>query len=160
MPRRSESREVPYTATQMFNLVADIESYPEFIPWCRAARIKSRSKTGPKEVLIADLLVSIRVFRETLVSKVTLEPEEQRILVRYVDGPLKRLQSEWRFFDLGNGRSRIEYDAEFEFRSRVLTAFAEAFIDHAVSAVVSAFETRARMKSDQGNNLEFNECSR
>jgi len=107
-----------------------------------------------------DLLVSIRVFRETLVSKVTLEPDEKRILVRYVDGPLKRLQSEWRFFDLGNGRSRIEYDAEFEFRSRVLTAFAEAFIDHAVSAVVSAFETRARMKSDQGNNLEFNECSR
>ena len=150
MHRHNEARELPYSAGRMFELVADIERYPEFIPWCRAARIRSRNPAGSGEVLIADLLVAISGFRETLVSKVNLEREEGRILVRYIDGPLKRLQSEWRFLDLGNGRSRVEYVSEFEFRSRFLTAFAGLFIDHAVSEVIAAFEARARTKFPSG----------
>ena len=150
MHRHHEAREVPYAAGKMFELVADIERYPEFIPWCKAARISSRSPVENGEVLIADLLVAIKGFRETLVSKVTLERDQGRIVVRYVDGPLKRLHSEWRFLDRGINRSRVEYVSEFEFRSRILTAFAGLFIDHAVSEVVAAFETRARAEFSSG----------
>ena len=146
MHRHKEARELPYAAGKMFELVADIERYPEFIPWCRAARIRSRNPAGSGEVLIADLVVAIKGFRETLVSRVTLERDKGRIDVRYVDGPLKRLHSEWRFLDRGENRSRVEYISEFEFRSRLLTAFAGVFIDHVVSEVVTAFETRARTK--------------
>ena len=151
MHRHEEARDLPYAAGKMFELVADIERYPEFIPWCRAARIRSRNPAEDGEVLIADLLVAIKGFRETLVSKVTLERDEGRIVVRYVEGPLKRLHSEWRFLDLGSGRSRVEYVSEFEFRSRILTAFAGLFIDHAVSEVIAAFETRARTKFSSGS---------
>ncbi len=150
MHRHNEAREVPYPAGKMFELVADIERYPEFVPWCKAARIRSRSPAGNGEVLIADLVVAIKGFRETLVSKVTLERDEGRIVVRYVDGPLKRLHSEWRFLDCGNDRSRIEYVSEFEFRYRFLTAFAGLFLDHAVSEVIAAFETRARSEFSSG----------
>ena len=150
MHRHNEARELPYAADTMFGLVADIERYPEFIPWCRAARIRSRDPMGSGEVLTADLLVAIKGFRETLVSRVTLEPDEGRILVRYVDGPLKRLHSEWRFLDCGEGRSRVEYVSEFEFRSRFLTAFAGLFLDHAVSEIVAAFENRARTEFSSG----------
>ena len=143
MPRHNEVRELPYAANKMFDLVADIESYPEFVPWCRAARIRSRRTTGSVAILVADLLVSIRVFRETLVTNVTLDQERNIILVDYVEGPLRNLHSEWRFCRLPDERSRIEYAVEFEFRSLVLTAFAEVFLDQAISSIVSAFERRA-----------------
>ena len=151
---------MPYAAGKMFELVADIERYPEFIPWCRAARIRSRSPAGNGEVLIADLVVAIKGFRETLVSKVTLKRDEGRIVVRYVDGPLKLMHSEWRFLDRGHNRSRVEYVSEFEFRSRFLTAFAGVFLDYAVSEVVAAFETRARTEFSSGTQPSVSGRSR
>ncbi len=102
------------------------------------------------EILVADLVVSIKVFRETLVSRVTLDPDNSRITVRYIKGPLRKLNSEWRFTDLGSQRSRVEYDAEFEFKTRIMTVFAESLLDHVVSRIVNAFEEHARHKFGGG----------
>ena len=144
MARHRETRTLPYSAEQMFSLVADIELYPEFIPWCRAVRVRSRTSTESGEVIDVDLVVSIKAFRETLVSRVTLAPADNFIAVRYLDGPLRRLDSEWKFHQLGNGGTLVEYEVEFEFKYRLMTAFAEKFIDQVSSRIVSAFENRSK----------------
>lgn len=142
MPRHSETRDLPYTPDQIYALVADVERYPEFLPWTAAARIKSRDGENP-EVLVADLVVSFKVFRETFGSRVTLWPEEHRIETEYLDGPFRYMQSEWRFEELPSG-CRVHFWVDFEFRNRIVGRVVGTVFNEAMQRIVAAFEKRAR----------------
>lgn len=143
MTARRTSTDVPYTAAEMFALVADIERYPDFIPWCVALRIASRETIGGRETVLADMVVAYRVFRERFRSRAVLIPSEGRITAEYVDGPFRTLRNEWTFRDKADGGSTIEFLIDFEFRNFVLQATAHAVFDKAFSRMADAFVARA-----------------
>ena len=145
MPQHSDSRILPYTADQMYALVADIERYPEFLPWNSAARIRARTP-GPEgsEVVEADLVISFKVFRERFGSRVTLWPAEKRIDTEYLDGPFKYLKSGWSFADLPQGGCKVDFFVDFEFRNAILGKVIGVVFGEAMSRIVRAFEDRAR----------------
>ncbi|WP_199257493.1 type II toxin-antitoxin system RatA family toxin [Paracoccus binzhouensis] len=145
MPQHSDSRILPYTADQMYALVADIESYPEFLPWNTAARIRSRrAGASGSEVVEADLVISFKVFRERFGSRVTLWPETRRIDTEYLDGPFKYLRSGWSFADLPEGGCKVEFFVDFEFRNAILGKVIGVVFGEAMSRIVRAFEDRAK----------------
>lgn len=143
MPTHSETRNVPHSARAMYDLVADVARYPEFLPWTAAARIRSNRDEGDHEILEADLVVSFKVFRERFGSRVTLWPAELRIDTEYLDGPFRRMRSHWSFRDLPGGGSEVAFDVDFEFRNRLLQTTATIFFNEAMQRVVRAFERRA-----------------
>jgi coenzyme Q-binding protein COQ10 len=142
MPSHSETRTLPYSAQQMYDLVADVARYPEFLPWTAAARIRSRKPEGDHEVMLADLIVSFKVFRETFGSRVTLWPERRRIDTEYIEGPFKYLKSRWEFADVEGG-SEVHFEVDFEFRNLILQKAAGVFFFEAMQRIVRAFEKRA-----------------
>ncbi len=143
MPKHHETRKLPYSADQMFRLVADIESYPQFIPWISAARITSRRETDEGEVLEADLVISFKVFRERFASRVTLDREDRRVDTAYLNGPFRHMNSTWRFRDLEEGGCEVIFDVDFQFKSRILGSAAQMFFNDAMQRIVRAFERRA-----------------
>ncbi|APX88607.1 ubiquinone-binding protein [Brevirhabdus pacifica] len=165
MPTHSEQKILPYTAAQMFALVADVESYPEFLPWCAAARIRSRrpfdgtpvagdtpagDKAEGAEVLEADLVISFKVFRERFGSRVVLWPREYRIDTSYLDGPFRYMESRWQFTDLPEGGCSVDFHVDFEFRNRVLQGVVGVVFNEAMQRIVRAFERRAAELYAQG----------
>jgi coenzyme Q-binding protein COQ10 len=138
MPTHAEQRFIPYTPEQLFALVADIERYPEFLPWCVGARIRER---GP-DLIVADLIIGFRMFRERFTSRVRLDPP-RRIDVAYTEGPFRYLNNSWTFERVPGG-TRIDFFVDFEFKSRVLQKIIELLFAEAVKRMVGAFETRAR----------------
>lgn len=142
MPTHSETRVLPYSAQQMYDLVADVGSYPEFLPWTAAARVRSRTDHGDHEIMFADLVISFKVFREKFGSKVTLWPARQRIDTEYVDGPVKHLVSRWEFRDVDDG-VEVDFFVDYEFRNRLLQGAANMFFQEAMQRIVRAFEARA-----------------
>jgi coenzyme Q-binding protein COQ10 len=142
MPTHSETKILPYTPRQMYDLVADVARYPEFLPWCAAARIRSRRPQGEAEIMEADLVISFKVFRERFGSRVTLYPHEMRIDTEYLDGPFRYLESNWRFRP-AEGGSEIEFFVDFEFRNKVLQGVIGVVFHDAMQRVVRAFERRA-----------------
>ena len=142
MTTHSETRVMPYTARQMYDLVADVASYPEFLPWCSAARIRSRERQGEVEIMLADLVISFRVFREKFGSRVTLWPERHRIDTAYIDGPFRHMESRWEFRDVEGG-CEVSFDVDFEFRNRMLQGIVGVVFNDAMQRVVRAFERRA-----------------
>ncbi|MBP0481893.1 type II toxin-antitoxin system RatA family toxin [Sagittula salina] len=142
MPEHSETRKLPYTAQQMYDLVADVANYPKFLPWTAAARIRSREKEGDHEVMLADLVISFKVFREKFGSRVTLWPEDMRIDTEYLDGPFHHMVSKWGFKDVEGG-CEVSFFVDFEFRNRILQGAAGMFFYDAMQRVVRAFERRA-----------------
>jgi coenzyme Q-binding protein COQ10 len=143
MPTHSETRVLPYSATQMYNLVADVANYPAFLPWTAAARIRSVEDMGDHQIMLADLVISFKVFRESFGSKVILWPEKQKIDTAYIDGPFKHMNSSWLFRDLPEG-CEVSFNVDFEFRNRLLQGAAGLFFNEAMSRVVRAFEGRAK----------------
>ena len=143
MPNHSETKFLPYTAQQMYDLVGDVANYPKFLPWTAAARIRSVDDQGDHQVMLADLVISFKVFRESFGSRVVLWPEKQQIDTAYIDGPFKHLNSVWRFRDVEGG-CEVSFEVDFEFRSRILQGAAGMFFNEAMSRVVQAFEGRAR----------------
>ena len=147
MPSHSETRVLPYTAQQMYDLVADVGSYPAFLPWTAAARIRSRKpftgENGAGEVMDAELVISFKVFRESFGSRVTLWPEQKRIDTEYIDGPFRYLQSTWTFADHAGGASDVGFHVDFEFRNAILRGIAGAVFNDAMQRIVRAFERRA-----------------
>ncbi len=139
MPTHRETRTLPYTATQMYALVADIESYPQFLPWCRSARIL---KSDGAEML-AELTIGYKMIRESFTSRVLLDEKNKAISVQYISGPLKSLRNEWRFEDVGTAKCRIDFFVQFEFTSRLLSHLMDMFFDVAFRRMVEAFEKRA-----------------
>lgn len=142
MPTHTETKRLPYTAQQMYDLVADVGKYPEFLPWTAAARIRSDVDKGDHRVMEADLVISFKVFRERFTSRVTLFPAETRIDTEYLDGPFKHMVSNWRFEDVEGG-CNVHFHVDFEFRNRILQGIIGVVFGEAVSRMVRAFEDRA-----------------
>jgi coenzyme Q-binding protein COQ10 len=138
MPTHAEERVLPYTPEQLFGLVADIERYPEFLPWCVGARIKERRP----DLVVADLIIGFRMFRERFTSRVSLDPPS-RIDVAYSEGPFRYLNNHWTFSPVPGG-CRVGFFVDFEFRSRLLQRLIEVLFGEAVRRMVGAFENRAR----------------
>jgi len=145
MPTHAEKRDLPYSAQQMYDLVADVAAYPEFLPWCAAARIRGRRPFPEGEILDADLVISFKVFRERFGSRVTLRPATTTIDVEYLDGPFKYLNNHWHFIDHGGGGCTVDFFVDFEFRSRTLQAVIGVVFNEAMQRIVRAFEDRARV---------------
>ena len=138
MPTHAESRVVPYTPEQMFNLVADVGKYPQFLPWCSASRIKSH--TEQEEV--ADLTISFGPFRESFTSRVSLE-RPHLVRVRYENGPFRYLNNQWKFTADPRG-CKVDFFVDFEFKSRLLQSAIGVVFNQAVRRMVNAFLKRAR----------------
>ncbi len=143
MPTHSETRFLPYTDQQMYELVADVARYPEFLPWCSAARIRSRVSDGPSEVIEADLVISFKVFRERFGSRVRLEPEKRFIDTEYLDGPFRYLKSHWEFKP-ATGGCHASFFVDFEMKNAILQKVVGVVFNEAMHRVVRAFEARAK----------------
>ncbi len=143
MPTHRETKPLPYTAQQMYDLVADVASYPKFLPWTAAARITSRKPTSEGEVLEADLVISFKVFRERFTSQVTLFPERKKIDTTYLNGPFRHMNSTWSFRDTTQGHCEVEFFVDFEFRNALLQGIIGIVFNDAMQRVVRAFERRA-----------------
>jgi coenzyme Q-binding protein COQ10 len=138
MPTHAERQIVPYTPEQLFDLVADVGSYPRFLPWCVAARVRSRTDTQ----LLADLTIGFGPFRESFSSRVTLD-RPNRVVVKYENGPFRYLNNQWNFSPHGAG-AEVAFFVDFEFRSRILQAAIGVVFNEAVRRMVNAFLKRAR----------------
>lgn len=144
MPRHHETRALPYTARQMYDLVADVARYPEFLPWNAAARIRSRTDLGDRrERMEADLVISFKVFRERFGSRVVLDPATLRIETEYLDGPFKFMHSTWDFRDRDGGGCEVEFLVDFEMRNALLQKVVGVVFHEAMLRIVRAFEARA-----------------
>jgi len=137
MPKHREARHVPYRPEQIFALVADVDQYPRFLPWCVGARVRERTDNQA----LADMTIGFGPFRESFTSRVTFQPPE-RIQVRYENGPFRYLKNEWAFFPEPRG-CRVDFYVDFEFRSRILQAAIGVVFHEAVRRMVHAFMRRA-----------------
>lgn len=137
MPRHSETRFLPYTPDQLFDLVADVGNYDKFLPWVVAVRVRSSSEAET----IADLVVGFNAFKERFTSRVVKE-RPSSICVDYIEGPLKYLHNEWKF-QPASGRTEVHFSVDFAFRSRIFESLAGAMFDRALRRMIGAFEQRA-----------------
>lgn len=140
MPTHAEKRPLPYTPGQLFDLVAGVERYPEFLPWCIATRIRKREEN----LIVADMVIGFKMFRERFTSRVRLDRAAMRIDVEYADGPFKFLANHWLFEPDGHGGTVIDFYVDFEFRSRILEKAIGVVFNEAVGRMVGAFEKRAK----------------
>ena len=145
MPRFESTRRVPYTAEQMFAVVADIEKYPLFVPMCESLRVLSRDKTDASTTLAATMAIGYKAIRETFTTRVILsaDAEPPRIDVAYLDGPFHHLDNRWRFIERGNG-SDVHFFLDYQFRNAMLGLVMGAVFDKAFRRFSQAFEDRAR----------------
>ena len=143
MPSFETVRHVRHRPENMFALVADVESYPDFLPLCEALIVRSRKDRDGQSILVADMTVGYKAIRETFTSQVHLKPEESRIEVRYLDGPFKYLTNVWRFEPAEAGNSNIHFSIDYEFRSKLLGAVMGTMFDRAFRMFAEAFEKRA-----------------
>jgi len=144
MPSFRTARRVRHSAVDMFDLVADIERYPEFVPLCQKLVVRKRQAAGEgKEVLVADMTVAYKVFHETFTSKVTLDRPNLEILVEYLNGPFRALENRWEFRPQGEGACEIEFYITYEFRSRTLGMLMGSVFEAAFRRFSAAFEQRA-----------------
>lgn len=143
MPTHSETRTLPYTAQQMYDLVADVAKYPEFLPWCSAARVKSVTPDGHTSVMEADLVISFKVFRERFTSRVVLMPQDHKLDTEYLDGPFRYMKSNWAFRDVEGG-CEVSFFVDFAFKNMILQKLIGVVFNEAMQRIVRAFEARAR----------------
>jgi coenzyme Q-binding protein COQ10 len=135
---------VRHSAADMFNLVADVEHYPEFVPLCRSLRVRSRSQdTQGRDVIVADMTVAYKLVRETFSSRVTLDRPKLEILVEYLEGPFQRMNNRWNFRPAGDDACDVEFFISYEFRSRTLGLLMGAMFEAAFRRFSAAFERRA-----------------
>ena len=146
MPTHSETRRLPYSPDQMYALVADVAHYPQFIPWISAARVRSVTPEGDHAVMLADLVIGFKMFRERFLSRVTMWEGLRRIDTEYVDGPFKHMISNWEFAAPADGGPgcEVRFAVDFEFRNRILQCAAGLFFHEAMQRIVRAFEIRAQ----------------
>jgi coenzyme Q-binding protein COQ10 len=138
MPGIEETRRLPYSAEQMFDLVADVSRYPEFLPWVVATRVKSDSDSE----MVADMLVGFKMLREKFTSQV-IKQRPDEIHVRYIDGPMRDLDNRWQFKPLGPDACEIHFSVTFSFRNALFEKLAGQYVDRAFGKMVAAFEARA-----------------
>lgn len=138
MPHHHERRSLPHNAEQMYDLVADVKSYAEFLPWVSGIRVRQDTDTE----MLADMIVGFKAIRETFSSRVLKVPKSS-IIVDYLDGPMKHLHNRWRFEDVPGGGSVVDFTVDFAFRNRIFEALAGQFFDSALRKMTSAFVERA-----------------
>jgi len=144
MPRFSNKRRVQHRAEQMFNLVADVERYPEFVPLCQSLKIRQRTpKPDGTELVVADMTVSFKLMRETFTSRITLDRPNLKILVEYLKGPFSNLENRWTFEPKGDDACDVGFFIAYEFKSRMLGLLMGAMFETAFSRFSAAFEKRA-----------------
>ena len=145
MPLFRVERRVRHNAVEMFDLVADVERYPEFVPLCKALKVRSRNPEGDgREILVADMTVGYKLIRETFTSQVALDRRNLKVRVEYIDGPFSRLENVWTFKDEPEGEgSRVGFFIDYEFRSRTLGVLMGSMFDAAFRKFAGAFERRA-----------------
>lgn len=154
MPSHRETRHLPWSPEQMYNLVADVSRYAEFLPWVIATRVKSDSDTE----MVADMVVGFKHLREKFTSLVRKVPGE-RIEVEYLDGPLQNLENIWQFASDGQGGCTVDFFVSFTFKNRLFEALAGQYFDRAFRKMVSAFETRAEALYGNSNSSAANVAS-
>ena len=144
MPVFKTERRVGHRPDQMFDLVADVDKYPLFVPLCEALKVRRRVNAGDDgiEILVADMTVAYGPLRETFTSRVTLDRPRLHIIAEYIDGPFSRLENHWRFAADGEG-TRVSFSIDYEFRSRALALLMGAVFDAAFRRFAEAFEARA-----------------
>jgi coenzyme Q-binding protein COQ10 len=148
MPHHHERRTLPHSAEQMYDLVADVGRYAEFLPWVSAIRVRQDSETE----MLADMIVGFKALRETFSSRVLKTPKS-KIVVNYLDGPMKHLHNEWLFEDLPEGGSSVDFTVDFAFRNAIFEALAGQFFDSALRKMTGAFIERAdELYGADGNN--------
>ena len=140
MPRHRETKFLPHTPEQLFDLVSDVDRYPDFVPWVSGVRVLERHD----ELIVADLIVGFRMIRESFRSRVSLN-RPHHVHVDYVRGPLKYLYNDWRFHPVDGGTS-VEFEVDFQFKSRMFERLAGSLFTEAVQRMVSAFEKEARRR--------------
>ena len=138
MPSHSEQRLLPYTPQQLFDLVIDVEHYPEFLPWCVAARVKRREANA----ITADLVIGFKMVRERFTSRVGYDREHLLVRTSNIEGPFRYMRSDWAFKQHDEG-CMVDFSVAFEFRSRVLEKLIQSLFQEAVRRMVTAFESRA-----------------
>lgn len=148
MTAHSETRIVPYTADLMFQVVSDVEKYPQFLPWVVALRVLSREHVKNRDVLSAEMAVGYGALREKYISRVILDRGAHTIDVAQTSGPFKQLENHWRFTQLDQG-CQVEFSLAYEFRNRVLNAVAGAAFGRVYVKMADAFEARAKELSDK-----------
>jgi coenzyme Q-binding protein COQ10 len=151
MPHHHERRSLPHNAAQMYDLVADVRRYPEFLPWVSAIRIRKDDESE----MLADMIVGFKSLRETFSSRVVKMPKSS-IVVDYLDGPMKHLHNAWSFEDVEGGGSIVEFTVDFSFRNRVFEALAGQFFDSALRKMTAAFVERADMLYGAGGSNSSN----
>lgn len=144
MPQFSKVHPVPYSARQMFDLVADVEQYPQFLPLCESLAVRSRREREGREVLVAEMGVGYKAIKQRFTTQVVLDRERMVIDVKYLDGPFRRLDNRWRFEATGEGSCNVHFDIEYEFASRSLGLLMGSMFDYAFRRFTTAFEERAR----------------
>jgi coenzyme Q-binding protein COQ10 len=144
MPQFSTKRRVRHSAADMFNLVADVEHYPEFVPLCRSLRVRNRARDAEgRDVIVADMTVAYKLVRETFTSRVTLDRPKLEILVEYLEGPFRKMNNRWSFHPAGEDACEVEFFISYEFRSRTLGVLMGAMFEAAFRRFSAAFERRA-----------------
>ena len=144
MPQFRTKRRVRHAASNMFDLVADVEKYPQFVPLCQSLRVRRRSEGAEGiETIVADMTVAYKVMRETFTSRVTLDRPNLQILVEYLNGPFSRMENRWDFHPAGERACRVEFFIAYEFKSRILAMLMGAMFDAAFRRFAEAFERRA-----------------
>jgi coenzyme Q-binding protein COQ10 len=144
MPQYSNRRRVRHSAAEMFDLVADVERYPEFVPLCRSLKVRQRkAAANGVEVLVADMTAAYKLISEKFTSRVTLDRSNLQILVEYLDGPFSRLENRWTFRPAGEGGCDVEFFISYEFKSRMLALLMGSMFDLAFRRFAAAFEERA-----------------
>ncbi|TNE65866.1 MAG: type II toxin-antitoxin system RatA family toxin [Alphaproteobacteria bacterium] len=138
MPRYAEKKILPYSADQVFALVADVARYPEFLPWCVGARVYNR-RDGQFD---ADVVIGFKMFRERFTSRVTFTPGT-RVDVDYIKGPMKRLYNHWQFIQQEDGSCLVDFEVDFDFKSTLLNQMIGGLFGEACKRMVHAFEVRA-----------------
>jgi coenzyme Q-binding protein COQ10 len=144
MPQFRTKRRVRHSASDMFDLVADVEKYPQFVPLCQSMRVRRRSESGEGiETIVAEMTVAYKVMRETFTSRVTLDRPNLQILVEYLDGPFSRMENRWDFHPVAEQLCDVEFFIAYEFKSRVLGMLMGAMFETAFRRFAGAFEQRA-----------------
>jgi coenzyme Q-binding protein COQ10 len=145
MPQITTKRRVPHSAVDMFDLVADVEQYPRFVPFCRDLRVLRRDQGGEDgtEVLVANMTVAYKLIKETFTSRVTLDPAQLRIHVKYLNGPFTRMENRWEFHAIDANSCEVEFFLAYEFKSRALALVMGSMFDAVFRRFASAFEQRA-----------------
>ncbi|MCM2474804.1 type II toxin-antitoxin system RatA family toxin [Rhizobium sp. CG5] len=143
MPQFETRRPVKHSPERMYDLVADIESYPQFLPLCEALTVRSRKERDGKVLMVADMTVGYKAIRETFTTQVLLNASERAIDVKYIDGPFRYLENRWRFESAGEGGCSVHFFIDYEFKNRLLGALMGSMFDRAFRMFSEAFEARA-----------------